>query len=423
MSKHVTPLLILTLLAACLLNAPLPSHAANKTITVPDDYPTIEEAITNALDGDIILVKSGTYQEQQLTINKTLTLIGENPDSTKIVLNPPEGPYGPLGTFGIDYPIKVQANNVTLSGLTIVASGDRPPMLSIGGDVYITGNGARIFDNIFETGVAAIGNQTYVTNNAIYDMSFTNLGSLSLFGSHQVVTNNTVWGIWVENSEYDIISWNTILGTPGNGVSIIEGAGILLRSATMNQIYDNNIVTSGHCVVIDWYIGTSGLQTRESDNNTFYHNNFVTNSTPVDQVGYGEGGYSVNNIWDSGTEGNYWSDYHGSDANGDGKGDTSYIIDASNQDKYPLVNAVDIPGVSPLPFQSPAPSPSTTPNPSPTLTPLPTATPTLTPTATSEPKPQPFPTIPVFVFAVVACFVVAGASFLLIRKRGRGKTQ
>ncbi|MDD3792425.1 MAG: hypothetical protein PHY74_04775, partial [Candidatus Bathyarchaeota archaeon] len=41
--------------------------------------------------------------------------------------------------------------------------------------------------------------------------------------------------------------------------------------------------------------------------------------------------------WDDGKEGNYWSDYTGTDDNTDGIGDTPYIIDALNQDRYPLM--------------------------------------------------------------------------------------
>jgi len=46
------------------------------------------------------------------------------------------------------------------------------------------------------------------------------------------------------------------------------------------------------------------------------------------------------NIWDDGypSGGNYWSDYAGVDADGDGIGDTPYIIDDNNIDHYPLMD-------------------------------------------------------------------------------------
>jgi hypothetical protein len=56
------------------------------------------------------------------------------------------------------------------------------------------------------------------------------------------------------------------------------------------------------------------------------------------------------NFWDNGTIGNYWADYNGTDSNGDGIGDSPYIITAvrwdntvggdvsfvAGQDNYPL---------------------------------------------------------------------------------------
>jgi len=38
---------------------------------------------------------------------------------------------------------------------------------------------------------------------------------------------------------------------------------------------------------------------------------------------------------------NYWNDYNGTDNDGDGKGDTPYIISENNQDNYPLMNPVE----------------------------------------------------------------------------------
>ncbi len=49
------------------------------TITVPDDYPTIQAAIDAASAGDTIVVRSGTFHED-LSLDKALTLTAENYD-------------------------------------------------------------------------------------------------------------------------------------------------------------------------------------------------------------------------------------------------------------------------------------------------------------------------------------------------------
>jgi hypothetical protein len=77
MRTSITLLLILIFLIASNIAAPLPVKAEPKTITVPDDYPTIQEAIGNASAGDTVYVKKGTYYAphyQVIVIDKSLSL-------------------------------------------------------------------------------------------------------------------------------------------------------------------------------------------------------------------------------------------------------------------------------------------------------------------------------------------------------------
>lgn len=68
------------------------------TITVPDDYPTIQEAIDAAQPGDTVYVRAGEYVEE-LHIKKSLSLIGEG--RTQVVIRPPD-PEGTTITVDID---------------------------------------------------------------------------------------------------------------------------------------------------------------------------------------------------------------------------------------------------------------------------------------------------------------------------------
>jgi hypothetical protein len=58
----------------------------------------------------------------------------------------------------------------------------------------------------------------------------------------------------------------------------------------------------------------------------------------------------VRHAWDFDGRGNFWSDYNGTDSNGDGIGDTYYIIDVLNYDRYPLIENPTQPPTPPVQF-------------------------------------------------------------------------
>jgi len=159
-------------------------------------------------------------------------------------------------------------------------------------------------------------NNTIIGNNAVnnqYGITIGNLCCDNIVSGNFVDMSESGWGIRIEYHGYrNVISENNIRNT---------GYGFDFFRASYNNISGNNVADS-----------TYGVNFYESPDNKFWHNNFIDNTQQVDSDGY-------TNVWDDGypSGGNYWSDYAGSDANGDGIGDTAYTIDANNTDNYPLM--------------------------------------------------------------------------------------
>ena len=60
------------------------ASSSSRTIWVPDEYPTIQEAVNAAGDGDTIRVRAGIYIEEVVIQSKSISLIGEDASSTTI---------------------------------------------------------------------------------------------------------------------------------------------------------------------------------------------------------------------------------------------------------------------------------------------------------------------------------------------------
>lgn len=337
--------------------------AEPKTLVVPEDYSTIQEAIDNTAEGDTVFVKNGVYQVDENTsivISKTLSLIGEDPANTMI-----------LGAFSM-YPkniaIRLAAPNITISGFTITNCRVAIAIVNYYGEPYPSG--CKIINNNIvnnSEGIRPQRNDLLISGNNITK----NQGGITGYNTENVIIagNNITengYGINIGICRNITIIENQISGNTGGlnlyyygphfvynnnitnntwGIRFAEGCG----NAT---VYGNNITQNDVGVVL-LNFPNGGDVVVSGVGNTVFGNLFINNTKQVSQdekkFGNIPDTWSMGTdivSWDNSTIGNYWDDYSGFDENGDAIGDTPYIIDENNQDNYPLMEPFTIPEFS-----------------------------------------------------------------------------
>jgi nitrous oxidase accessory protein len=270
------------------------------------NYSSIQEAIDFSSDNDTIFVSKGTYFEN-IIITKPIELIGEDKNTTIINGN---------GSRAVIY---ISADYVKISGFTITNGSQESDGIRIRAN-YNTISYCNISSNknyglYLDANPKSTNNiikfNTFSNNN--YGLYTQNAKSNNI--SSNTFTSNTLYGIFlVTTSDDNLISDNKF--TDNNYAIRIKGS--TLNTVIKNQIMNNNYGLYFCC-------GAS--------NNIAYNNVFINNT-------YWNADDALGNTWDNGIVGNYWDDYTGIDANGDGLGDTPYLVGGNKGDNYPLMQQI-----------------------------------------------------------------------------------
>jgi parallel beta-helix repeat protein len=277
-----------------------------KVVKFPEDYETLQGAVDAVSPGDTILVAPGVYHDQGVVVNKTITILGDgvyhgqgvvvNKTLTIIGLKVSDSVFdgGGSGQF-----CSLNASGTVVAGLVIT---------NYAQGIVVNASNCRIYNNLMsfmsQNGIALMGAGT--GSNQIYG---------NVFQNNQIAVNLTA------SSAGNVVHDNIVSTNVNVGINLESGGNIVCTNTISGNHLGIRVTASG---------------------NTIFHNNIVSN---VVQTGIQAGAV---NAWDDGypSGGNYWSDYVGNDtksgpnqdqSGSDGIGDTPYVIDADNSDRYPLM--------------------------------------------------------------------------------------
>ncbi len=251
----------------------------------------------------------------------------------------------------------------SIEGTTVITSSDNVTYTFTGNindslviereNILIDGAGHTLQGNGSGAAGISMWNKSNVTIRNLEIKAFAVGISLSGSSRNKIsgnnITNVGVYGIFMGNSTYNSVSGNNIISSYNCSI-------YLYMNSHYNNITRNNMTNSTQSVILvsssnNTFSGNIvantfiGVTLTSSSTNKFYHNTFMSSIRNAHIVTP-----NYTNFWDDSypSSGNYWSDYNGTDlysgphqndTGSDGIGDTPYIIDATNTDRYPLIDS------------------------------------------------------------------------------------
>ncbi|HSV50113.1 MAG TPA: hypothetical protein VLH35_07330, partial [Candidatus Acidoferrales bacterium] len=254
-------LLIIALLLVISASITIPVKAQPRTITVPEDYTTISAAIEHASNSDVIYVKAGNYSENSLSINKSISLIGENRDTTIISLDSPSHEETVSIIFRYiwhDPALTVTCDGFKLSGFTITTTG---------GNILVSGNKTKITTNSIGADISINGSSIQLTNNQFTPQI--SLNGVSVTGQFCNISSNQIVGALYVGGQYHVIASNDVSGSMG-----ISANNSLIRGNRFHDSSDRVIISGNYNLISRNSIERYGLGPRiTGTSNSFFLNN------------------------------------------------------------------------------------------------------------------------------------------------------
>jgi len=306
----------------------------------------IQTVIDGAGEGDTIYVHAGTYIEN-VDVDKRITLIGDGADVVTV------------RAAGWGHVFDVTASWVNISGFALTgATYARTAGIYLGaGTDHCNISDNNISNNEYGI-IMGFSSNNMLVNNTV------NLGHYGIYllfsSNNNMLENNTVSNNWygvviysasdnnklndnkVSDNTYSIIigssSNNTLVNTTANSNN---RHGIWLSGSSGNTLTGNNASNNDCGILLEHSSNNTltsntvlnnvlGIRLYDSSGNHIYNNCFNNTANAHD---------TGTNQWDSGSAGNYYSDYTGDDNNTDGIGDTHHPIPGGGGsiDRFPLM--------------------------------------------------------------------------------------
>jgi parallel beta-helix repeat protein len=217
-------------------------------------------------------------------------------------------------TGDISSSIIVERSNIVVDGKSHFVRGDGTGEgFKLVGVDNVTVKNARIESFTYGVYVES-ASLTRILENNITANTYDGIGVF--YSSNTTISSNIITWNEYDGIEYFSSSYGNIAG---NYIASNIWFGLGVYYSSNNNITENRLANN-----------YKGLELIYSPDNSIFHNNFINHTLQA----FTE--FSAD-AWDNGRQGNYWSDYNGTDANGDEIGDTPYVIDENNADMYPLM--------------------------------------------------------------------------------------